>query len=138
MSENKVERGFLKKHEDVAKQITGESIDGQRMQLGQDVLLYSRFIAIEQGALDRISMSDVTLADEFADNITYPGTVWLGNPEDIREEMHRTVDKVFASIYGHRGLITKEQMKSVQRDEIELDDIVYGEQVENGEEQTEA
>ena len=123
---------------DIAAQITGETPEGTRLQLGDDVLLYFRLCGWEQGAIDRIACSDITLMNELDDLVSFPGTIFLGNPEDIREYMHSAVDKLFAAIYKNRKIITKEDMSKVHRDVLTLDDVVYKEVEEDAEKQTEA
>jgi hypothetical protein len=69
------------------------------------------------------------LKNELDDLVSFPGSIYIGNPEDIREDMHAAIDKLFAAIYFNRKIIEEEDMKKVHRDECTLDDIVYKEEV---------
>jgi hypothetical protein len=122
-------KDFVRYPHDISAQITGETPEGTRLQLGEDALVYLRICGWEQGAIDRIACSDITLKNELDDLVSFPGSIYIGNPEDIREDMHAAIDKLFAAIYFNRKIIEEEDMKKVHRDECTLDDIVYKEEV---------
>lgn len=113
--------------DEVARQVTGLDPDGQRMQLSNDVLIFFKLGAVEQGALERIAMTDETLWDEIQNTA---GRVALGNPEDIREMLHDAVDQMFAAIFVNRGIISKEEGHDIRQGRTTLDDILLGEEVE--------
>lgn len=107
--------------DEVAKQVTGLNEDGKRLILGPDVLLFFKLGAVEQGALERLAMSDDTLWNEIQNT---SGRIAMGNPEDIRDMLHDAVDQMFAAIYVSRGLITKEQGHDIRQGRLTLDDII--------------
>jgi len=119
---------------EVARQISGTNADGQRIELGPDVLLHWRLGGIEQGALNRIAMSDDTLYDEIERT---EGLIAIGNPEDLREYLHDAIDDLFTAIYVSRGIISKEDGHNIRQRHTTLDDIVYKEPAQH-EEPTEA
>jgi hypothetical protein len=121
--------------EGVAAAIDGRSDDGDRpLELGPDVLIHWRLGAVEQGALNRVAMSDEMLSDEIN---KVAGKVALGSPEDLREFLHEAVDAMFTAIYVHRGLLTKEQGHNIRQGTSCLDDEIMGPEApgeNNGEE----
>jgi len=134
MAKEKVEeaaRGFVKYGDDMAAQFTGDWVDGP-MKLGPDVLLYWRLCGWEQKSIDRLAMTDGTLHNELEDYETRPGVIFLGNPEDIREEMHNSIDKMFAHIYGLRSMLGEDVIKKIKEGEMTLDEAIYPE-TEQGE-----
>lgn len=81
--------------ESAATEITGEELN-----LGNDILIFFKMTAYEQGVIDRIKRTpDYTLADEIK---TDSGYIMLGNPEKIRSQMHTWVDALIATIMETR------------------------------------
>ena len=118
--------------EGVAAQINGKADDGETpLELGPDVLIHWRLGAVEQGAMNRVAMSDDSLAQEIQ-RVT--GKVALGNPEALRDFLHEAVDQMFTAIYVHRGILTKEQGHNIQHGHTTLDDEVMPKETENAQE----
>lgn len=87
----------------ISSEITGEGPDGEPFLLGDDALIFFRMVAFEQPVLDRLRRStDLTLRDELDSESKYPSHVFLGNPEDLREELKGQVDKLVDAIIKHR------------------------------------
>ena len=80
-----------------------------------------------------MARSDLTLADELNDYEEKPGVIYLGNPEDIREFLHDSIDKMFATIYGHRNMLRTEKVQSILLGNTSLDDTIYPEGKEDEE-----
>lgn len=115
--------------EGVAASINGRGDDGETpLELGPDVLIHWRLGAVEQGAMNRVAMSDDCLADEIHRVV---GKVALGNPEALRDFLHEQIDAMFAAIYVHRGLLTAEQGHNIRQGKTTLDDEVM-EETTNG------
>jgi len=112
--------GFKKYQESAAYAFNGEG-----MQLGHDILLYSRYCVFEQGVIDRLSRSDFTLADELNRFEDMPGVIYLGNAEEIREYLHNEIDRMFTTIYGSREWLNEENKKKILDGEVTLDDVIY-------------
>lgn len=75
-------------------------VDGEGLNLGNDILIFFKMAAYEQGVIDRIKRTpDYTLADEIK---TDSGYVMLGNPEKIRAQMHAWVDGLITAIMETR------------------------------------
>lgn len=122
--------------EGVAAQIDGRADDGETpLELGPDILIHWRLGAVEQGAMNRIAMSDENLDSEIQRVV---GKVALGNPEDLREFLHDAVDAMFTAIYLHRGLLTAEQGHNIRHGHTTLDDEIDATEEQNATEQTEA
>ncbi len=91
---------FIKQKEDVALTINGEAPGGEQMELGEDVLLYFKLAAFEQPVLTRLRATPpANLAGEIASK---PGFIFLGEPEDVRKELHSQIDKLFDALKAYR------------------------------------
>jgi hypothetical protein len=105
---------FIKIIEEQAAQFDGRQPDGSPVSLGTDFLVYCRLFSLEQGAIERLARSDLTLADEIADFKGSQGFVYLGNPEEIRAELKASIDAMFAAIYKVRGIPDPAQAPNVK------------------------
>lgn len=86
---------WVMRPEVLAKEIEGDLV------LGNDILIYFKMCAYEQGVLDRIAKTpDYTLADEIKSDT---GFVILGNPEQVRGAMHTWVDGIVNAILEQRS-----------------------------------
>lgn len=75
-------------------------INGDGMNLGNDIFIYFKMAAYEQGVFDRIAKTeDYTLANEISGD---KGFLMLGEPEAIKAAMHHWVDQLINSILENR------------------------------------
>ncbi len=96
MSENK----FVEHSEEIAGGITGENSKGEQMLLGNDVLIYFKYVVVEQPVLNRLRETKCgTLFDEID---RCKGKVILGEIQAVQEKLHEDIDKMFAAIIKHR------------------------------------
>lgn len=92
---------FLLFSEDISTSVTGETPDGEQMVLENDVLIYFKLAAFEQGVLNRLRASkELTLRDEIDDK---KGVVYLGDMEAVRNELIAQINKMFDAIKEHRN-----------------------------------
>ncbi|MBW2559111.1 MAG: hypothetical protein JRD69_09835 [Deltaproteobacteria bacterium] len=75
---------FIMSGEDAAANIQDNSI-----QLGADILLFFKMCAYNQAVLDRLALTDNNLLNEIEED---QGHLITGQPESIRENMHKWVD----------------------------------------------
>jgi hypothetical protein len=91
---------FLIYSEEIAEGVTGETPEGEQMELGQDVLIYLKLAAFEQGVLERLRASeDSTLRTEIDSK---QGVIYLGNLDEVQKELHCQIDSLFEAIKAHR------------------------------------
>jgi len=75
-------------------------INGEGMNLGNDVCIYFKMAGYEQGVFDRLAKTpDANLASEIKLDTGY---VMLGNPEKIRQAMHEWVDGLINASKNYR------------------------------------
>lgn len=107
MSDNKTVDGepihppFIKHGEDIARDVTGESADGEQMVLMDDCMIYFKLMAFEQGVLNRLRQySDQNLQ---MDIDASRGFLYLGDIEAVRADLHSQIDNMFDAIAAHRA-----------------------------------
>lgn len=107
---------FIKYEEDMAVNVTGEGPDGNRLVLGEDCIVYLKLFAAEQGCLDRIrSFNDQHLG---LDIDAAKGYIYFGDFEEVRLELHRQIDAMFAAMQDYReSQRDKENLKSEESTE---------------------
>lgn len=92
---------FLLFSEDISANVNGETPDGEQMELNNDVLIYFKLAAFEQGVLNRLRASkELTLRDEIEEK---KGVIYLGEIEAVRNEMITQINKLFDAIKEHRA-----------------------------------
>lgn len=95
------EEKFIVQPEEIAASINGETPGGEQMILGNDVLIYSKFVVTEQPVLNRLraNKESGTLINEID---RYTGQIYLGELEAVRARLHANVDEMFEAIIAYR------------------------------------
>lgn len=105
---------FIMQHEDIAGAINGETPGGEQMQLGDDVLIFSKLLVFEQPVLNRLRKdkeSGKTLYDEV---VSRQGVFYLGEIEAVKAELHANVDKMFEAILAYRKSVKEQNEKQTE------------------------